>query len=39
MNQDSQAQLEVQPNNKLSETEPEIEIIRKSDAFSSMGVF
>jgi len=39
MSQDSQAQLEVQPNNKHSETEPEIEIIRKSDAFSSMGVF
>ena len=38
MNQDSQAQLEVQPINKHSETETEIEILGKSDAFSSMGI-
>ena len=36
INQDSQTQLEVQPDNESAETE--IEILRKSDAFSSMGV-
>jgi adenylate cyclase len=36
INQDSQTQLEVQPENESVETE--IEILRKSDAFSSMGV-
>jgi putative nucleotidyltransferase with HDIG domain len=38
MDQDSQTQLEVRPNNPDSEEKPEIEIFRKSDAFNSMGV-
>ncbi len=38
MDQESQTQLEVQPVNNPSEAETEIEILRKSDAFSSMGV-
>ncbi len=37
-NQDSQEQLEVQPITEHSEEETEIEILRKSDAFSSLGV-
>ena len=36
INQDSQTQLEAQPVNESAETE--IEILRKSDAFKSMGV-
>jgi HD-GYP domain-containing protein (c-di-GMP phosphodiesterase class II) len=39
MNQDLQVQLKVPPNNKPSEAEIEVDIIKKSDAFSSMGIF
>jgi HD-GYP domain-containing protein (c-di-GMP phosphodiesterase class II)/class 3 adenylate cyclase len=39
MNQDSQAQLEAQHQNKNSEVEPEIEILGKKEVFGSMGVF